>query len=253
MERVERVTPDGVLALLIAVVDANEHRRSITGNTPLAVAPREMIENTGFADHVRHTWLPGAETGKLHWSGDSANTGVAKQLVDFAAAKLGVQPKAQRYVYKMLLEFMANTANHALEGYGPKQKWFVQVYWDAARRTACFCFADNGRGVVNTLFADTLRATRELARSFLRGGGQNGVLLNVLAGAIKSTSKKPGRGLGLPRVAKLLDDGHIQRLVIFTNKAHVDYEGSQPLGGGPAFRGTLIYWEVQAKPNVGTT
>lgn len=246
MRPVQRITPDGFLALLIAVKSS---RCEVAGNLPLAQQPLDLMLRSGFQNHVKHRWERRQTQGLTERSGVMADGAEAARIVQFACNRLGVAPKLERNSYKVLVECMANTRNHAsrkLRGgkRSAPERWYVHVYYDSQRRVACFCFADIGTGIIRSLRLDPSVRLRKTVASLVRGTGHTGVLREVLQGNIKSSTQFANRGLGLPKIASLAKAGYMKRLVIVANRAHLDCVNDTGSDTDQEFSGTLLYWEV---------
>jgi hypothetical protein len=241
---VEAMTPDGLLLLLIAI----KRCRNVAGNLPTAAGPRKLMQRSGFQNHVStQRWRPQSTHGLIEQKGTRADGELAARVVKLACEKMGIPPKSDRYCYKIILECMANTRNHASGSEErPSEDWYMQVYYDHTREVACYCFADLGKGIIETLNLDPSDVVRAAVSVVLPIEGHTGILKRVLSGEIKSSTRKAGRGLGLPKIASLRKDGLLRRLVIVANRAHLDHGGAsiEVLETRQGFSGTLLYWEV---------
>jgi hypothetical protein len=247
MRPAQRITADGYLALLIAVKSCSCR---VSGNLPTAQQPLDLMLRSGFQNHVaQHRWERRQTQGYTERSGVNADGAEAARVVEFACNKLGIPPMLDRNSYKVLVECMANTRNHAsrkLRGgrRSAPEKWYVHVYFDEARGVVCFCFADVGSGIIRSLQLDPSAKLRKVVMSLLRGSGHTAVLRDVLEGRIKSSTQFENRGLGLPKIASLAKAGYMRRLVIISNRAHLDCVDDSGSDTVQEFSGTLLYWEV---------
>jgi hypothetical protein len=255
MQAVETITPDGLLALVTALKQCP----NVMGNLPVKADPRNVMLESGFREHVKHSWARQPLQGLIEEAGEEADVEAAARAVDFACEKLGMERKSNRHCYTILVECMANTLNHAARpGAKRRVRWSLLVQHDRARNTVCFCFADQGLGVIETLKLDKAEQVRRFLNRFLSSEGDAGILKRVMQGEVRSSTKRKGRGLGLPKIASLRREKLLDRLVVIANRAHVDFAASasssdQDLPTVTAmktgFTGTMLYWEVR-KPDV---
>jgi hypothetical protein len=71
------------------------------------------------------------------------------------------------------------------------------------------------------------------------------ILREMLLGKVESSTGISYRGKGLPAVYRLSQLGKIQRLTIIANDVYANVSAGQYRILRIAFRGTLLYWEIE--------
>lgn len=141
-------------------------------------------------------------------------------------------------VYRILMECMANTNNHAARGSGVCT-WYVHVYYDKKRNRCCFSFVDFGVGILNGLHRTI---SQRVYLAAMKDAGE--VLSLAFTGFFKSITKQPHRGLGLQGIRDLAKLNRVERLVATANNGYVDVSNGRSMELNSSFPGTMLYWEV---------
>jgi hypothetical protein len=243
------VTPDAIAGLIAAIHDRKVNSR-ISGNLPNDQSARDTIEQSGFRDHVEgENWVPPlGQMGRVRKRPltreiveTKYNQVVTTELIAFATEKLTGQVSHHGPTYSVLGEAMLNTLNHASRTSEP-QPWWASVYFDKGRKRACFTFIDQGVGIFRS---HRLTAFLKLQKGF-RLLTNAAIPEKILQGEVRSTTRTPGRGNGLPGMYAHCKALRIRSLTLVANDAvgYVETGAYQPLSS--SFEGTLIYWEVEA-------
>lgn len=151
-----------------------------------------------------------------------------------------------RSVYKILIELMNNTAQHA--GTPGTQRW-----WVAARRTGRgaieVAFLDLGAGVVRTLRRRVAENVKEKAGL---GTDDAALLEDLMSGKLqhiltRSATGLPSRGNGFQEMRRAVSDRAFASLTILANGAlcRLLSSGMQTDRLTAALPGTLVHFEVQ--------
>lgn len=150
-----------------------------------------------------------------------------------------------RAVYKVLIELMNNTAQHA--GTPGTQRW-----WVAARRTPSgaveVSFLDLGAGVVRTL---RRRLTESLKEAFGHAATDATLLEDLMTSRLQhiltlSATGLPSRGNGFQEMQRAVANHSFKLLTIVANGAICRLQPSTPLTGRLAspLAGTLVHFVV---------
>ena len=239
MSEVEKLTPDG-----IAVFTAQISRLptiQIYGNEPTDPESKEVFIRSGFLKRVttQSRRMAPAEQGLiLTQMNDVVEPVTADLLIKFPAKNLGMHTGQYKAAYRVLIECMSNTRQHAKGRLDPNHEdWWATVYCLQTSTRACFTFIDWGVGIVQSL---KLKLRERLYRSW----SPDMMLKEVLDGNIASRTGKLFRGKGLPGINKAAAEGLISNVVIITNRAYADVSGGKFRILSTPFRGTFVYWEV---------
>ena len=143
--------------------------------------------------------------------------------------------------YRVLIESMLNTHNHAAKPEANLETWWATVYADKARKRVCFTFVDTGVGIFKSVRLGTLRT---LYRAFGVKTDAD-ILRDMLHGKVESSTRIPYRGKGLPAIYNLSQLGRIKSLVIIANEVYANVSAGEYRMLPVAFRGTLLYWETE--------
>lgn len=155
--------------------------------------------------------------------------------------------RAGRSVYKILVELMNNTAQHA--GTPGTQRW-----WAAARRSRRgaveLAFLDLGRGVVRTLRP---RLSESVKKFVGRAASDDALLSDLMHGRLqhiltRSATGLPSRGNGFQEMRRAVADQAFSSLTIAANGAlcRLLPSSTTTASVAPALAGTLVHFVVPA-------
>jgi hypothetical protein len=215
----------------------------IQGSLPRDQAAQDILVSSGFFDHFRAVQaLPKVSRGQiLKEQSKKVQPDLARDLVHFGIKSLTGAARKCTASYRVLIESMLNTHNHAAKLVAKRETWWATVYADATRKRVCFTFVDTGVGIFKSVKLGKLR-------SFYRFVGMRSdadILRDMLHGKVESSTGISYRGKGLPAIYKLSQFGRIKRLTIVANDVYADVSAGQYRILRVAFRGTLLYWEVE--------
>jgi hypothetical protein len=250
LAHVRVLTPEAI-ACLIAVIHRFEGiDAGISGNVPTDAGIRAMMDHSGFRDYVRSSpgWNPtSALMGRVRKRSRSRNTvqnrydqNISRELISFAMEKLTGKPRSHGPSYGTMGEAMLNTLNHASPD-SSLQPWWASVYVDEGRKCACFTFIDQGVGIFQS---HRLTAALKLGTG-LTLLSRADILGKILNGEVRSTTRIPGRGNGLPGMYTHCKKGRIRNFVVVANDAIGYAETDQYRAMKVPFHGTLLYWEIR--------
>jgi len=171
-------------------------------------------------------------------TGAISNTDVARGIRAFAQDKLNTNDKARmRNLYKMIIECMANTRNHAYTRFKGLHKWWLMASFDQRSKSVGFTFIDNGHGIPSTvrkkLLGDIAAADHKLIAS-------------AMSGELRTSTRLSYRGKGLPSLLRSLRSGAIQDLSVLSMRGFVNCTTMQGRKTSEQFQGTMITWKMVA-------
>jgi hypothetical protein len=240
---VKSLTTDAVAAFL-ATIQKDEIRSTtrIVGNQPLAPEARDRLIDSGFFSHVTSVQpVAAASKGRMiERKSKKVEPATARDLIHLANDALYGDPRRCPPAYRVLIESMNNTHNHASGRHEYQETWWATVYADVERERACYTFLDTGVGIFRSVKVSKLR------RLFKMAGIQSDatILRDVLEGKVESSTGQPFRGKGLPAINDLSKRGRIKSLVIVANDVYGNVEKGEFRPIRTSFSGTLLYWEV---------
>jgi hypothetical protein len=246
---VQLLTTDAIAAMVATLTPLTRTGVMIRGVSPRDPSAQRILVGSGFFDHYRSEQpLPRVPHGQMSQEkSKKVQPDIAKDLIHFGIKALSGSDGKCTAAYRVLIESMSNTHNHALSAKARSQRsqetetWWATVYADLARKRVCFTFVDVGVGIFGSVRLDKVRRLYRLLG--LRSDAA--ILRDMLNGRVESSTGLPYRGKGLPAISRLSIAGKIDSLVIVANDVHADVSADQykmlPVG----FRGTLLYWEIE--------
>lgn len=238
---VTKASPDAILTL-VAVIRSRKRSR-FEGNYPTAPAAAGMFMESGFVEAILGKPPEKARRGLIREEkGVDVKTVISAEVARDAGLLLYGSSQWCKPAHRTIIECMGNTNDHAMTPGGDPQKWFLSMYCAAPGGPACFTVVDCGRGILNSL---RRKGAKVLYERLFGSGGNADFLRRVLAGEVQSSTKLPGRGRGLPKIAQEALSGTIENLIVVSNDVAAFVSRNEYRVLYPEFEGTLIYWEVR--------
>jgi hypothetical protein len=215
----------------------------VAGDYPQDGTLRQILEGSGFFDHVRggtpHSSSLG--TGKMYRIEQNRMViaRIAMELSVFAMSQLHGVAAKHGPSYSLLMETMANTFDHASLNSLEKQEWWASVYFDRILQRACFTFIDQGIGIMRSY--PFLQRLKHFPMAFHDAGEK---LQRLLLGQIPSRTKERHRGRGLPKAYQAWESGRVKNLVVIANNAYANAQKQEFKELSVSFDGTIVYWEI---------
>lgn len=239
------LTTDAVAALVATLVPFSRIPVFVRGSLPKDAEAQSLLVGSGFFDHFRSVQpLPAKFSGQMQREKSRrVQPDIARDLIHWGIKSIsGVEGKCTP-AYRVLIECMLNTHNHAAKEGAKRETWWATVYGDQARGRVCFTFVDAGVGIFRSL------RLRKLQTLYRRLGFKTdaAILRDMLLGRVESSTGISYRGKGLPSIYKLSQLGKIKSLVIIANDVYADVGAGRYETLGVAFRGTLLYWEIEVQ------
>jgi hypothetical protein len=252
MGNIEVLTPDAVALLIAKVKDKNFTRGlALQGVNPSEKDAKRLFEDSGFLDHVRSSYKPPRNESNLLFH-QITNKKVDPELAR-KVAKLAVNHALKKDVkfqpiYKIMIECMANTDNHASPRREGEYDWWLFTYCDPDRAVASFTFLDLGVGIFNSNPVNTYKnqlLTKIEKATNLSIRDNIGLVPKLFSGEfnISKTGDKK-RGQGLPDIKKLSANSNIKNFTIITNNLKIKLPSLAIETLKNKFNGTMLYWEL---------
>lgn len=240
---VSSLTPDAIAVLIATICKPKFSKRNVRGNLPQDSLSQQILVASGFFDHVkRRVNLPkvldkGIITQRRSKKVESET---AAELIHRGSSILHGRSLPSKPAYRVLIEAMGNTHNHAAGDGHTRETWWATVYVDRKRERICFCFVDTGVGIFKSVKVRRIKRIYNL----IRGKTDADLLRDMLEGKVQSSTGLPYRGRGLPSINTLRKRHELQKLIIVTNNVYADVTDENFYILKALFRGTLLYWEI---------
>ncbi len=243
LSEVQILTTDAVAALVATIQNGDiKTTTQVRGNQPLADAARSRLIDSGFFSHVESIQPVAAPTkGRMiERRSKKVEPATARDLIHLANQALFGDSRRCPPAYRVLIESMNNTHNHAARRSQHKETWWATVYADIERGRACYTFLDTGVGIFKSVKVGKLKRLLKMAGI----ESDATILRDILEGKVESSTGQPFRGKGLPAINDLLKRGRIKSLVVVANDVYANVEKEEFRPMRTPFSGTLLYWEV---------
>lgn len=236
-----------VLISLIKNNGTNKRRKAgISGNAPKQQTQAfQLLYDSGFYEEFNSSF-PVREQhqrkGNIeHRKGEKVSVDIAAKLVKEANLSILGKECYPPEIYRILIEAMGNTREHANPSQQALENWWTMLYTEKNDKRASFVFYDGGVGILKSLrnklksFFDTLIGVKDedVFHDLMEGKGSN-----------RSRTKLPFRGKGLPAMTKAFERKHIKNLRIISNNISAYVDKKQFIQVEKEFKGTLLYWEI---------
>jgi hypothetical protein len=226
--------------------------RSYRGNEPDDPKLRFIFAHSGFYDHVHAPRRrdKAQNFGSIERKKSKiVESPTAKALIHFATTTLFGQRRKLGGVYRVLVESMHNTVDHAHgrdisekrvipEKY--KEVWWATVYTDTTEKKAKFTFVDNGVGIFKSKNVSILKSIVQSLS--LKTDAE--ILLEMLRGEHTSRTGLPYRGKGLPGIYRAFQEGRLENLIVITNNVYANVGRGEFRMMNRSFDGTFLHWEI---------
>jgi hypothetical protein len=243
LSEVTLITTDAVAAL---VATLKRIPGGFRGNLPQDSLAQEILIQSGFFHHVKSVQpLPQVLQGLItQEQSKKVQPDLAAHLIHVGTARIHGSKRPCQPAYRVLIESMNNTHNHAAKEQHGEQTWWATVYADVQRKTVCYTFVDTGVGIFRSV---RLKGIRKIYRGVTRLVGVKtdaNILRDMLQGKIESSTGVSYRGKGLPAIYRHAEAGRIKSLVIIANGVYANVSKDEYINLDTEFRGTLLYWET---------
>jgi len=257
LSEIEDFTLAGVIFLgdCIKTDLENKSRRftKVKGNLPEDKEIASNFKKSGFFDSFSNKIkLPETQSIWTNARERKVNSEKAADLVDFAKEYMSIDEETGRSIYKILVECMNNTHNHARSIAIPIIREENHEQWTAGvmcnEGAAYFAFLDYGVGICESAGVNDFLV--KIGKD-LNLYGHHRVIKKVFEGELRSSTNFPGRGLGLPAMAESAQEGFLPDLRVRTGKVEGSVEKMEFYQTEKELHGTFITWAIYSKGEQG--
>lgn len=248
MEQVKAIDHGAITALLAVIHQFKMSGIQFNGNFPSEQKPALILKESGFMYELFEK-----KDDKFRYKMGEVNQIFTRAEKDFASrlAKLIIQdatktiwgiPRRCPGLYRVIVELMHNTHDHAAGERKGHERWWLSVNQDEKNKKVVFTFIDYGMGILTSL-----NNKPEGRTLFDRLGAQSSHKHLESLFTTKnheSSSKKRGRGWGLYSIKQAMDRNQISKLHVITNNAFGNLAAGEYRRLNAGFSGTLYSWEL---------
>lgn len=255
MSKIERLTMDAILYTLsrLQYYENLNDGIQVQGSFPADRVCRDLLLDSGFLKYFASSISKKPDVNTLSIEdGEIVDNQIAYSVVKFAELHLGdLGHEARNSLYRILIECMKNTRQHAYEPKTFAPKWYMIARHDPVTHLLSFAFLDSGLGIATTAKKRYKEKVHEiiagLALGQINGPEDTPIIESALRGEFRSSTGEPHRGNGLPQLDLIDREKVIQNLVIVSNKGYVGYDHYARKVLDDPFHGTLICWDFVGK------
>lgn len=221
--------------------------REIKGNLPYDKSTREKFINSGFLNFVNSDIKSIKREKKKELkisAGNNVSTEDAAKLIDFVIDYYGCSHIKTKFLYKMVIELMTNTHNHAYNNKNEFIKaWYLFASVNDEKKCIEITFVDTGEGIPMTV-------AKKGIEKFLKKK-DNEYIISALNGEYRTETKEKNRGKGLPDIYEHFRNKEINNLKLISCKGKVelnDITNKLEKAGielSSNLHGTVYYWELK--------
>lgn len=254
LSKIDTMTPDAIVVLLSILDLFNKQSVYFTSDTPSNSPVRNMFESSGLAEHLYGQIRKFAKKGRnsiMNLTNNNVDSAKVRELIGEASETIWGEKKECVGAYRVLIECMTNTIEHAdIERKG-KHNWWISVFHKEEDKTVSFSILDYGMGIFKNM--KTRKGEVEYNSFFKRFKSvintNADTLELILNGELKNSSmgQRKNRGNGLPSIKKALDLNQISEAIIISNDAFADLKQGNYKKLKNYFKGTFVYFELNYK------
>ena len=203
LHQVDCITVDAVI-YLIALIKNTKKIRSFRikclGNMPDNAEARQLIEQSGFYNHLHsvasHKQLLYDKHNYLKiTSGRDADGQLSGTICDFTQSLINGSLLTTKRLYPMVVELMTNTHQHAYTGESSIMNNFWYIFAQNKDNKVQYVFLDTGLGIPKTI---SKRIKEKIKDLFAVDDAT--YLQSVLRGDFRTETKQDNRGKGIPGI-----------------------------------------------------
>lgn len=255
-DKVVEMHQDAMVVLLSILQRFKENRIDFSGNFPENEEARNVLLNSHFFERIygkslKERWKNPKTNSFIHTrTNKKVDVELADRLITHATSTVWGEPKRCTGIYRILIELMTNTHNHAEIGRKGGEYWHLCVVHLEKEKKVIFTFVDYGVGVINSLQnkkpGDKMYDFIKDMFRFLSFQPTNVEVIKEIFLEEKqiSSTKESHRGYGLPSLYNSFSEQEIANFNYITNNVHVNAENNDFRSLSENFSGTFIYWEL---------
>ena len=249
---------DAIIVLASILRRFKEDRVDFNGDFPANESARKVLVESQFFNELYGTSL----RRELRYSKSNSfihsrtrnnkkvDVDLANNLICVAATTVWSAPNRCPGIYRMLIELMTNTHNHAEIGQKGSESWYLCVVHLEKEKKVIFSFVDYGVGVITSL---QNKKPGEKMYGFLQGllrffasKPTNAEIVREIFLEEKQVSStgQSHRGYGLPSLYNSFIEQEIMNFNYITNDVRFDAQNKDFALLSENFSGAFIYWEL---------
>ena len=224
--------------------------REIKGNWPENEYVRKAFLDSEFLNYVNNPISSEIEQQKEKTlkiaTGNNVKANVASEFIDFVVDYFNCSNIETKFLYKMIIELMTNTHNHAYNNKNDFIKaWYILAAVNSNKNCIEFTFADTGEGIPVTV------AKKAIEKIFTKDDNQ--YIISALNGDFRTQTHERNRGKGLPDIYEHFNEKQIKNLKIISCKGKVELnDDNKPFENNGIelennMHGTVFYWEINLR------
>ena len=258
-KNVKKLSIDAIMYMLVLVIKNKNSNIEFAVTKPKNSKCKRLFLKCGIGKFLQHKG-DFKEDFNDYFSivfGNTVDVEKAKSMSDFCHSKLGVKSNEFKFIYKIFIELMNNTVQHAYiaEKAKSQKMWFVFIEDTESRLK--FTFLDTGVGIPSTVqkhedWSELWNTQNDLKN--LIEGNDSRFIFSALSGDVRrSATGDLNRGRGLPEIyGYFKNDKFTSNLKIISGKGICKFYDSQrevPILNDldSNLLGTLFYWEIDKK------
>ncbi len=263
LNNVQDIDSGAIILLLSIMIKFKSGNIEFNGNFPKRLTAIELLRTSGFFESLNkkefqeedNYEIAGTDKGGiLTHANKRVDPILAARLIETSSLTIWKEIRRCQGVYRVLIELMQNTNNHAEIGKPGEKHWWLSVNHTSGERKVRFAFVDLGVGIFESLAhkpSDSKFAKwKEKFQNFIEGKNNPELLRLILSGNFHFTvTGLDFRGKGLPGIFHAQKLGQISGLRIITNDTYCCPSENSYVKLSTPFIGTFVYWEVN-KDNV---
>ncbi len=258
LRHVTHIDNGAITVLLSKMTEFRISGVDFNGNFPKDKISKELLISSGFLDHLNSKYLGtlfsespenvyGRKNQFITKPGLKVISSLAGWICDSSSRTLQ-QNYTNKGLYRVLIELMHNTHNHASLD-SEEKAWWLTVHHDKNNKKVSFVFLDFGIGIFESLKSkpesSILKEVYVKIKEVMGLEKHSGMLESILKGKIhKTITGLNYRGKGLPGIYEASDRGFIKNLHIITNDVIADVGNDIYNTLDCNFKGTFLYWEI---------
>ena len=265
LKKVNKIDNGSITVLLSIMTEYKLKHIDFNGNFPTNDNARILLLASGFFEHLSRKvvndklfnesskYVYGKKNQIVTKPGKEVYPDFAKEICESVSKTLKHKEVTSKGLYKILIELMHNTNNHANISDEGKELWWLTVHHDKTKSKVSFIFLDLGVGIFKSLQNKKLDSKWGLISKIVkdRQDSNNNILEKILKGEIhKTVTELPNRGKGLNGIYEVNKRKQIKNLYIITNDVFANIDKSEYKIIDCKFDGTFVYWEIDRESEV---
>jgi anti-sigma regulatory factor (Ser/Thr protein kinase) len=239
LSKVNNITPDALLSIISYLNNYQGllKKPHVSGNTPVDPYCKKVFLESGFYKFVSSSYTHHDTEDVLSIRSDEmVRPDEAAAVISFVRKRLNIKHKKMtRAIFTTIMEAMNNVREHAYDD-RKNRRWWLMALPERDSDVIHFSLLDNGKGIPATI-------RKKLMDVIPFRGNDADLIRSTVLEKNRSETKLVYRGLGLPKMKKLVDDKMIKNLNIISKWGGYYIDGDNTYNLNSEYFGTLIYWD----------